>query len=94
MRAILCVCKGGRMEKIRSGVIVAELFQDEKKIYKVWSADLFECRQCGIKVVSDFADRPMAQWPQTEEMKQILNIIAEAKRMGKYYEWPEHPERR
>lgn len=89
MRIIICVKCQRQMIKVRSGVMVAELYREEKHIYKLWSADLFECGVCGSFVVSDFADSPIARYPDTEEDTGILSQIAEAKRLGQFYRWPE-----
>lgn len=37
-----------------NGVIVAEMFMDNQKIYKLWESDLWKCPECGIEVVLGF----------------------------------------
>ena len=40
------------------GVIVAELFMDNKKIYKLWSADLHKCPKCETEIIYNIANKP------------------------------------
>lgn len=89
MRVIICVKCQRKMAKVRSGVVVAELFRDDKHIYKLWLADQFDCKHCGNSVISDFADNPFARYPETEESEEILAEIGKAKIEDKYYRWPE-----
>ncbi len=37
-----------------AGVVIAEMFEQNKEIYKLWSADLFKCPICGVEIVSGF----------------------------------------
>jgi len=57
------VCKSCQVELIpeKNGVIVAEMYMDNKKIYKMWEADLWKCPVCGIEIVLGFANRPFAE---------------------------------
>lgn len=89
MRVIICAKCARKMEKVRSGVIVAELFRDDKHIYKLWRADQFDCTACGFTVISDFADAPFARYPDTEDSEDVLAEIGKAKIKGQYYRWPE-----
>lgn len=40
-----------------NGVIVAEMMNNNTKIYKLWGADLWKCPGCGIEVVLGFAQQ-------------------------------------
>lgn len=57
------VCIGCEVELRceKNGVTVAELFQGNSKIYKLWSADIWECPRCGGKVVAGFAQEPFRE---------------------------------
>lgn len=41
-----------------NGVVIVELCQKNKRVYKIWSADLWECRNCGNEVVAGFSSQP------------------------------------
>ncbi len=62
-----------------NGVIVAEMMQDNTKIYKLWEADLWKCPKCGIEMVLGFAQQPFAVL-YNEDCERILQ---EAKTAGK-----------
>lgn len=89
MRVIICVKCQRKMTKVRSGITVAELFREDKHIYKLWLADQFDCEHCGNSVISDFADKPFARFPDTEDDEKIAEEIGKAKIEGRYYRWPE-----
>ena len=42
------------------GVVVAEMFLNNTKIYKLWNADLLKCPMCGRKIVDGFGAEPFA----------------------------------
>jgi hypothetical protein len=44
----------------KNGVTVEELLEDGAP-YKLWSADLLECQDCGVEVIAGFAIRPLAE---------------------------------
>lgn len=44
----------------KNSVTVEELTEDGRP-YKLWDADLFECVECGVEVVSGFARAPLAE---------------------------------
>ena len=41
-----------------NGVVVADMFQGNQKVYRLWSADLWKCPLCGIEIVLGFAKGP------------------------------------
>lgn len=57
---ILCAECGRDLKCLRAGVLVKELFQKNREVYRIWSADLLECPECDLKVVARFADKPIA----------------------------------
>ena len=60
MGGFICVkCEVG-FKTERNGVIVAELFQNDSAIYRLWMADLFKCPKCGHEAILRFADKPFA----------------------------------
>lgn len=44
-----------------NGVNVVEMFQKNKEIYKIWSADKWKCPLCGIEIVYGFGISPLIE---------------------------------
>ena len=57
--APICVKCNEKMSFPRSGVYVLETYEDGIKPYKVWSADLYECKTCNHQVISGFGMGPI-----------------------------------
>ena len=55
----LCGC-GRFMRCKKNGVTVEELTEIGEG-YKLWDADLYECVECGVEIISGFASRPMVE---------------------------------
>lgn len=56
---LLCGC--GRFMRVkRNSVTVEELLEDGGP-YKLWDADLYECLECGVEVITGFGVRPFAE---------------------------------
>lgn len=56
---ILCRC-GRFMHVEKNSVTVEELMEDGRP-YKLWSADLWKCAECGASVIAGFGNRPMVE---------------------------------
>jgi hypothetical protein len=55
------VCGCGRIMRVKqNSVTVEELFEDGAP-YKLWDADLFECVECGVTILTGFGKGPMAE---------------------------------
>lgn len=78
MNTMIIICtKCDREFQIETtGVLVQEYFQKNKEIYRVWSADLMKCPKCERTVVSRFADKPIAEHWNQEQMEYILRQAA------------------
>jgi len=61
---IVCVKCGLRMHSMENGVTVERF--DAGGSFQLWQADLWECRNCGTKVIKDFAEKPWAQRGQAD----------------------------
>jgi len=61
---IVCVKCQIRLKPKKNEVGVLDIGNDGKPFY-IWDADLWECPNCGIEVVTGFGQRPMAN--HTEE---------------------------
>ena len=57
----VCVNCETELKPEHNGVIVAEMFQNNTKVYKLWEADLWKCSLCGIEVVLGFAQQPFME---------------------------------
>ncbi len=58
---VICTDCGRDFKNIRSGVYVKELFQKNKEVYRVWTADYLACPECGDGVVARFAGNPIVR---------------------------------
>lgn len=53
------------MRVVKNSVTVEELFEDGDG-YKLWDADLWQCPDCGVQVITGFAREPLAEhWQPT-----------------------------
>ena len=57
----VCVKCEVELRPEKTGIVVAEMFQNNEKIYKLWEADLWKCPLCGVEVVLGFASQPFQQ---------------------------------
>jgi len=53
-----CQCE---LRPVENGVRVIEMAGDPPKPYKIWHADLWGCRGCGLRVVNGFGHEPIAR---------------------------------
>ena len=82
----ICVKCNRIMTREECGVLVVELYMDDRKIYKLWFADLFRCTVCRTEVVHDFAEKPFWQSHEKNRDGQRDVAIATARGDGKLYE--------
>jgi hypothetical protein len=61
---VLCGC--GRFMRVKQiSVTVEELLEDGAP-YKLWDADLWECVECGVEIITGFGRGPLAEhWQDT-----------------------------
>jgi len=52
----VCVKCEVELRPEENGVVVAEMFQQNKEVAKLWYADLFKCPICGIEVIYGFGN--------------------------------------
>jgi len=71
-----CECE---LKPKKNGVIVVEMFHNNEKIYKLWSADLWKCPLCGIQVALGFPEKPFRQHFDGDCEDIILQEIANGK---------------
>lgn len=76
-KPICCLCEVELKPK-QCGIIVAEMFQDDKEIYRLWNADIWYCPVCGFEVVVKFADKPlMEHFDCLEDGKRCREVLSE-----------------
>jgi len=89
MLRIICTECGRDMQVITAGILIKELFQKNKEVYRVWAADYLGCPECGKEVISRFADKPIAEHFDKEKMADIL-LQCETRTLGvDLFEWKE-----
>lgn len=75
----VCVNCEVELKPEHNGVIIAEMFQNNSKLYKLWEADLWKCPECGLEVILGFAQQPfMEHWQGPIE--QVLEECRESGR--------------
>lgn len=71
-----------------NGVAVAEMFQDDREIYKIWDCDLWKCPGCGVEIILGFADRPLTEH-FSDNFDAALAYFREKLKKGEAYVWNE-----
>jgi sarcosine oxidase delta subunit len=55
----LCGC--GRFMRPKKNSVTVEEVTEDGRPYKLWDADLWECPECGNRIVAGFASQPLAE---------------------------------
>ncbi len=79
MPRMICTNCEIELKPEKNGVIVANLFMRNTKIYSLRSADLWKCRNCGVEIVAGFAIGPFA----IHFADDCEKIVEERKKKGK-----------
>ena len=79
MPKMVCVKCETEFKIEENGIIVAEMFQENKKIYKLWFADLWKCPVCNMEVVAGFGNYNFAEHYKDD----CEDIIRQAEASGK-----------
>ena len=69
----LCAECGTELIPIKNEVSVVEMLGKPPRATKIWSADLWGCPKCEIKVVKDFGLAPIAVRGVDEDFYEILS---------------------
>ena len=56
---VLCGC--GRFMRVKQNAVTVEEQLEDGSPYKLWTADLWECVECGVEVVTGFGQAPIAE---------------------------------
>ena len=61
---VLCGC--GRFMRVKKNSVTVEELTEDGAAYKLWDADLFECVECGVEIITGFGQIPLAEhWQPT-----------------------------
>lgn len=61
MPKLVCVECEKEYKPHRNGVYLVEMFNTPPQPYKVWHSDMWQCRNCGNRVISGFAEKPLKE---------------------------------
>ena len=87
---MICTQHGREYKNIRSGVLVKELYQKNKEVYRIWAADYLACPVCGDGIIARFADKPIAEHWDKDKMAEAL-LRCEKRTLGfDLFEWKEY----
>lgn len=68
------VCSCGKSMKVKkNGVKYFERARPDGKIMYEWSADMWECPDCQIKILVGFGENPIKINPTEEDVKKAIN---------------------
>lgn len=61
---VLCGC--GRFMRVKQNSVTVEELLEDGSPYKLWDADLWECVECGVEIITGFAQQAFAEtWQST-----------------------------
>ena len=61
---MLCGC--GRFMRVKQNSVTVEELLEDGSPYKLWDADLWECVECGVEIITGFGLWPFAEhWQPT-----------------------------
>lgn len=65
---VLCGC--GRFMRVTKNSVTVEEQLETGGPYKLWDADLYQCPDCGARVITGFGRSPMAEHYQPDYLAQ------------------------
>ena len=78
----ICFKCGKRMSAKTNGVVAEEMMtisdnegNKSEQPYKLWSADLWECKECGQQVLVGFAQQPIFESFKKNKYEEVRNKI-------------------
>jgi hypothetical protein len=60
---VLCGC--GRFMHVKRNSVTVEERLETPGPYKLWDADLYECPECGVEIITGFGQGPLAEHYQS-----------------------------
>jgi hypothetical protein len=61
---VLCGC--GRFMRVKKNSVTVEELTEDGRPYKLWDADLYECVECGVEIITGFGRGPFAEHYQPD----------------------------
>jgi hypothetical protein len=84
MKTTCCNCQVElRVEE--NGVMVLEMYQENREVYKVWFADIWHCPECETRILVNFSTLAAAQHHEKEKMDNYEKMSHEYAAKGKLY---------
>jgi hypothetical protein len=68
----LCGC--GRFMRAKKNSVTVEELTEDGRPYKLWDADLYECVECGVEIISGFGNVPLAEHYQPTYAEQRARL--------------------
>jgi len=75
----VCVNCEVELKPEENGIVVAEMFQENTKIYKLWYADLWKCPLCDYKIILGFGNNPFMEHFQGDCESRVDELLLEGK---------------
>jgi hypothetical protein len=69
---LLCGC--GRFMRVKKNSVTVEELCEDGSPYKLWDADLWECVECGVEVITGFSRAPFAEHYQPDYAAQRARL--------------------
>ncbi len=70
------------------GVAILDTAGKDQRPYKLWSADLWKCPNCGILLAVRFANNPHAHGFQEQKMQKLIALEVSADNLYYNHEYP------
>lgn len=84
MQTVCSNCQIG-LRVQENGVMVLEMYQENKEIYRIWFADVWGCPECDFSILVNPSTLPAAEHHQKEKMETYKKMVDEYVQKGKLY---------
>jgi len=69
---VLCGC--GRFMAVKKNSVTVEERTEDQRPYRLWDADLYECPECGVEIITGFGRGPFAEHYQPDYAAQRARL--------------------
>lgn len=88
MPKMVCVECQTQLDIKKNGVYVVEMFNKPQTPYKIWSADLWYCKQCQTEIVAAFGEKCLSEHYESDFQEFLERIKNQTNNPVIYsYEW-------
>jgi len=70
----ICTDCQTEMRIAKNGAYLLEMFSAPPRPYKIWFADVWQCKGCGRKIISGFGNNPLAEHFESE-FQDFLDMV-------------------